>query len=222
MFCQKCGKEIPDDAANCSGCGAEMQAQSKPPVAVDITKKSLKDSVTVIKSLALNPVGELAKTFESLGASRARNVGIVFGIFFSLAVAFGVFPFFSYYGQNKLTIFLSIFFSAAILFASLSLACMISRSMMRGTGAFGQDIFIAGVSLLPLGIWSILFRILGVGNIEVIAILFTFAICYTILILFAGCARLAKLSEGFGAAAVPIMIIACAWITKIIFMALLK
>ena len=29
MFCQKCGKEIPDDLKNCPSCGAKIKSADK-------------------------------------------------------------------------------------------------------------------------------------------------------------------------------------------------
>jgi hypothetical protein len=66
----------------------------------------------------------------------------------------------------------------------------------------------------------LLAALLGAANFEVIAILFLFALTYSILILYAGCSRIGCISEAGAAPAVPIILLLSAWITKIIVVAL--
>ncbi|MDA8089861.1 MAG: hypothetical protein M0Z61_06535 [Nitrospiraceae bacterium] len=53
-------------------------------------------------------------------------------------------------------------------------------------------------------------------------ILLVFTICYTILVLYSGCTKISKISEGGSAIAVPLMLILSAWFSKLIFSVLLK
>jgi hypothetical protein len=64
--------------------------------------------------------------------------------------------------------------------------------------------------------------VLGFGNIEVIALFTFFAICVTIVMLFAGLTRICKTSERSATLAVPLMLIASTWLSKVIYAALLK
>ncbi|MDA8162903.1 MAG: hypothetical protein M0022_08410 [Desulfobacteraceae bacterium] len=67
-----------------------------------------------------------------------------------------------------------------------------------------------------------LIGLLGIGNFNVILILLVFTICYTILVLYSGCTKISKISEGGSAIAVPLMLILSAWFSKLIFSVLLK
>ena len=57
---------------------------------------------------------------------------------------------------------------------------------------------------------------------EVIAVFTLVAVCLTILMLFAGLTRICKLSERSATIAVPLMLIASAWFSKIIYTAILS
>ncbi len=57
---------------------------------------------------------------------------------------------------------------------------------------------------------------------EVIGALAVFALCLTILMLFAGCTRISKVSERLATIAVPLMLILSGWITKIIYAAMIN
>jgi hypothetical protein len=80
---------------------------------------------------------------------------------------------------------------------------------------------IAGASLLPFGFLFFVSGLLGIANFEIAALLLIFALCYAILILYTGCTRISGVAESRAAFAVPVMIIVSAWLTKILFGAIL-
>ena len=97
-----------------------------------------------------------------------------------------------------------------------------ARKVFRGqSGTLESDVFIAGVSVLPFGFASLLAGVLGVGNLEVSAIVAVFALSYTILILYTGCTRISGISEARAVQAVPIIILIAGWLSKILFGAML-
>ena len=57
---------------------------------------------------------------------------------------------------------------------------------------------------------------------EVIGALSIFALCLTILMLFAGCTRITMMSERLATIAVPLMLMLSAWFTKIIYAAMIN
>jgi acyl-CoA reductase-like NAD-dependent aldehyde dehydrogenase len=57
---------------------------------------------------------------------------------------------------------------------------------------------------------------------EAILVLSLFAMCVTILMLFAGCTKIFKMSERAATIAVPLMLIASAWLSKVIYTVLLQ
>lgn len=223
MFCQECGKEISDNAAACSSCGVSTAAPNSTAFAADKVKAASKDALQAFKMFASNPVAGMSVAFESLGQARALGVGITFGALFSLCVLFGIYRQLPEWGRPPgFSGFIKILVVAVVPFISLFGASVAGRKAFRGEGSFGHDSFIAGASLLPFGFVALLAAILGLGNIEVIAVFTLFAVCLTILMLFAGLTRIYKLSERSATVAVPLMLIASAWLSKIIYTAMLS
>jgi hypothetical protein len=59
--------------------------------------------------------------------------------------------------------------------------------------------------------------ILGMGNIEVVALVSVFALSYTILILYTACTQISEISKVRAVPAVPIIILIAGWLSKIVF-----
>ncbi len=223
MFCQKCGKEIPANAVACPSCGVSAAPPNPTALAADKVKAASKDALQAFKMFATNPVAGLSVAFESLGPARAPGVGITFGALFALCVVFAIYRLLGEWCRPQgFGGFLKILVVAVVPFISLLGAGVAGRKAFRGEGSFGHDSFIAGASLLPFGFIALLAGILGVGNFEVIAVFTLFAVCLTILMLFAGLTRICKLSEQVATLAVPLMLLVSAWLTKIIYAAMLK
>jgi hypothetical protein len=223
MFCQKCGAQVSDNGAVCSSCNASLAPPSPAAVAADKIKAASKDALQAFKMFASNPVAGLSVAFESLGQARALNVGIAFGVVFTLSVLFGVYRLLPEWGRpHGFTGFIKILVVAIVPFVSLFGASVVARKTFRGDGGLGHDSFISGASLLPLGFVAVLAGILGLANIEVIAVFTLFAVCLTILMLFAGLTRICKFSERAATVAVPLVLLASAWLSKIIYTAMLK
>jgi zinc-ribbon domain len=223
MFCQKCGTQIPENAAACPACSASTTAPKPANDGSEQIKAASKDALKAFKLFALNPVGGLSVAFESLGQARTVGVGIVFGIAFALCLLFGVYRLLPGWGRPQgIAGFFKILVVAIVPFVSLLGASIVARKAFRANGDLGHDTFIAGASLLPFGCVALLAAILGFGNIEVISVFALFAICLTILMLYAGLTRISKLSEQAATLAVPLMLIASAWLSKIIYTAMLK
>lgn len=223
MFCQKCGTQIPDNAVACSSCGVSTAAPNPTALAADKVKAASQDAFQAFKMFASNPVAGLSVAFESLGQARALGVGVTFGALFALCVVFGAYRLLPEWGRpHGFSRFIKILVVAIVPFISLLGATVLGRKTFRGEGGFGHDSFIAGSSLLPFGFVALVAGILGLGNIEVIGVFTLFAVCLTILMLFAGLTRICKISERSATIAVPLMLIASAWLSKIIYSAMLK
>src|ERR1035441_5210222 len=100
---------------------------------------------------------------------------------------------------------------ACVPFVCMAGASALARLVFRGKGGLSNDSFISGAAVLPLGCVPLLSSILGAGNIEVIGALMVFALCLTILMLFAGCTRIPMMSERMATIAVPLMLMLSAW-----------
>ena len=83
-----------------------------------------------------------------------------------------------------------------------------------------NEAFISGVALLPFGLANLVSSLIGYGNLEISVTLFIIAVCVLILILFAGLTRISMATEKVASIAVPLMLIASVWISKVLYVAL--
>lgn len=222
MFCQKCGTEMQDSQSACSNCKTPVAHPAAAPAPSEKVKAASQDAWQALKTFGGNPVGGLSHAFESLGPSRAFSVGIIFGIAFALCIAVGAYSLPPFFGRpQRFTGFIQILVVAMVPFVSLFGASAIARKMFRGEGSLGYDSFVAGASLLPYGCVAVVGAILGTGNIEVIAVFMLFALCLNILMLFASLTRICKMSDQAATIAIPLMLLACTYLSKIIYCAMM-
>lgn len=223
MFCIKCGVKNEDAASVCSSCGEALKVQNAGGAfdadkAKEHVTKTANDAWAALKSLGLDPVGGLLQTYQSLGALRALSVGVAFGFAFAFFFVLAVYkiPQINFIPSAQgVSGFFKIMIVGFTPFLSLCVACFIGSKVGNGKGDLACKSFISGVSLLPLLIVSLISAVIGVGNIEVSLILFTVAICITVMILFNGLTRIEELSDKAASYVVPLMLLVSAWIAKI-------
>ena len=239
MYCTECGGALNPATGLCPTCVPAMAGQtttgslfvapeagssSQPRVAPQVTakvKEASRDATQAFKTFASNPVGGLPVAFHSLGPPRAMGVGIVFAVFSILCVFVGVYIALPTFSKPDFADSLKIIFFGAVPFVSLLAAGAATRKVFGGQGSLHGDCFIAGAALLPIGALVLVSSVLGLANLEIAALLVVFALCYGILMLYTGVTRISLVSESRAAFAVPVMIIVCFWLTKIIFGAML-
>ncbi len=190
------------------------RVEEKPPRPI---AEILKKAANAFQQFATDPVGGMPDACKGLDNSSAVGVGITFcavfvGCFYVFA---GILPPETF---KQLPMF-SVLLAATVPFVCLTAASFLTRSAFRGAGNLGSDCFIAGAALLPTAFLLALIRLLGVRNIEVIVILAVFAECLTVLMLYTGCHRICGLTERTATFAVPVMLIANAWLVKIVYTA---
>jgi len=223
MFCKQCGAQVEDSDAACPKCSTPTGAANPAAAVTDKVKAASKDSLQAFLKFATDPVAGLAVAYESLGTARAFNVGISFGSVFSLCLlvaAYRLIP--EFFRPPGFGGFIRLLVCSVVPFVCLAGAGALARLAFRGKGGLSNDSFIAGAALLPLGCVLLLSGLLGAGNLEVIGALNVFAICLTILMLFAGCTRITMISERLATIAVPVMLMLSAWFTKIIYAAMIN
>ena len=223
MFCKQCGAQIQDNATACASCSTPIAPSNSGAAVTDKMKAASKDSLNAFLKFATDPVAGLSVAYESLGEARALSVGISFGVVFSLCLLLGSYrltP--EFLRPPGVGGFLKMLICAIVPFVCLTGAAALARLVFRGKGGLNSDSFIAGASVLPLGCVMLLSSILGAGNMEVIGALTVFALCLTILMLFAGCTRITRITERLATIAVPVMLMLSAWFTKIIYAAMIN
>ena len=221
MFCSKCGSPVADDARFCPQCSAPTNAAASGPGVGNKFKGASQDALKTFTKFAVNPVGQLAPACVSLPGKSALAVGIVFGVVFEVCCLLGglIGARFHVSGLPWQWYVVGIL-TPALAFASIAAVSWVVRKIVRGTGELNGDCFIAGASLLPLGIFVLLSGILGFGASQISMIIGVFAGCTAILMLFAGCTRYTKMSDLAATLTIPMMAVVFGivmWILTSIF-----
>lgn len=245
MFCQSCGTRLEDGTTWCTSCGAGPLRGSTDP-ASDIGNKvkvSSRDALGVMKRLLVNPVGGLPAAFATLGPDRAMTAGIALCVAYALAVAAGSVMTVSqlerltgtFLGQAGAELlaklggldasqgiagFLKIAVKALVLPASIAAVGFGIRKIASASAPVAADVFTAGAALVPWAVATVIAGIIGLGNAEVVLLLYFFATVYLVLMLYAGFTRVGGMSDSAGAPAVPVAILLAAWLCKVVFVAL--
>jgi hypothetical protein len=222
MYCQNCAREIDANAEICSGCGAPVAREKA--ASADFgnrAKAASQNALNAFKVFAMNPVGGLPAAFQSLDRRRAKEVGIVFSVVFALCVVIGTYMALPAWGKPGLKGIFGLLIVGSIPPAGIIGASAVARKVFSAAGSLEGDVFMAGASLLPVGFVALLAGILGVGNIEVLAVLAAFAGCYMVLMLYTGCTQISKIADARAAATVPVMLLLSAWLCKVVFVAML-
>lgn len=240
MFCRSCGKSLPDVSQFCDGCGLTTIPAGGVGLAAGVgisrqlgenVKARSKDAWAGLKIFALSPVGGLPKSMALFDEHRALGAGLMFAVFYEVAVLLSLYLLGSRLGAlfgigisfGDLTAgqIVKLIVVGFIPFATLVGASALVRVSLRGTGTFAGDVYTSGAAMLPLGIVMLAAALLGAANVEVLAVLLLFAMTYTVLILYSGCSRIACVPEAGAAPAVPIMLLLSAWLTKVFVAAIL-
>lgn len=239
MDCSRCGTVNRAEARACRHCGSPLAVASwSPPVESNAARltpgygsspaRDSSEGSGDLARLLRHPLQDAAAVYASLGPKRAAVVGLCCAIASLVAAGLGVWLGLKRSGAlsylslmpdfdislGTWTKFLAV---SLIPFLSLVVSMMAARLLFRGSGRLEGDVFVAGAAVLPFGALILLAGLLGVGNLEVIAALAVFALCWTVLILFVGCTRVAHMSADAAGLAVPTMILLCGWLTKVLF-----
>jgi hypothetical protein len=206
-----------------SPAAGEMPAGSPPQVsqAAEKTAVACKDALEAFKLFVTDPVGGMPRAFEKLGTQRAVGAGLAFGGVSLVCLCFLIYKIFKIFGAGcTFDDFFKMLMVSAVPFASLLVVCMAGNKMLKGEGMFGHDCFIAGASLLPGAFLALLTAILGIGNLEVIIALGVVSVCLMVLMLFSGFTRIYKIKESLATIAVPVTLLICCWLSKVIYVAM--
>ncbi|MBN4048233.1 hypothetical protein JYU09_01490, partial [bacterium AH-315-O15] len=184
-------------------------------------KGAANDVFATLSNLGIDPVGGLPKAYNGLGESRALGVGLAFGVAFAICLAIAIlqvpFPFVDLTGFGGFIKLLNI---GIVPFIGLAAASFLVGKIGHATTSIQLSTFIAGVALLPLGLAMLIASLVGLGNLEVSIIVVVVAFCLHVLILFAGLTRIGVVTDKVASYSVPAMLIASAWLSKVLFVAL--
>jgi len=144
-----------------------------------------KHIVDAFKLLALDPPGRIVEVYRTLGTRRAAGLAAGLGVAFIVCLLAGFalqryfVPDTGWQYGNRSTLSakeaMAIILVGVVIFMGLALGSLACRSLIKGGGAFGQDLFAAGVAVYAVSpfllVAGLTASILG-GTVAVAALLF--------------------------------------------------
>jgi hypothetical protein len=224
MICPKCGHAVNAGVVFCGECGATIPDTKPEPASPGARLKTIAEKVgKTFLAVFENPVENLPPYFQRMKKQEALEVGIALAVLFDLCALFGIYMMLPHWaGSPGFADILKILIFGFVPPAALTGAIFLARKVFRASaGTIESDVFLAGIALIPIGILLLLSGVLGIGNLEVTALVAVFALSYTVLILFTGCAGISEIATVRAVPAVPIIILVTAWLSKIVFAAML-
>jgi hypothetical protein len=190
--------------------------------------------------LLKDPVGGLAKSFSMFDPARAKMVGLLFGGAYAIAATIASAVLFNAlmglflgmaggglgaaapgFGGPTFGMIIKFFLIGVIYFAAMVTGCLLTRMIFKGAGDLASDIYIGGACLLPAAACLLAACVLAYISFYLVIAIYVFALCYTILMLYAGCLQIVKITEAKAALAVPVMLIIAGGIAGIVLRTLL-
>lgn len=228
MTCPQCESPVGENAMFCGACGAAIKDAAAQSVPAEPTaggaeiEKLVRATLTVLKAIVVNPVDRLPNVFTELQKLEALKVGLVLAGIFDLCAIIGLYLALPHWaGFPGLGDILKLLLLGIVPPAAITGACVLARKTFQGkAGTIESDVFLAGVSLAPMGLLLLLSGLLGIGNIDVELLVGVFALTYTILILYVGCTQISQIATSRAVPAVPIVILIAGWLSKVIFAAM--
>lgn len=173
---------------------------------------SLKDAAEAFKFLVTNPVGGVSPAFEKLGPARAQGAGVVYGVVFALCYTFFFYRILATEGGQAR--FWSALGISIVPFCCLVIATSLVRMIFRGRAGFGQDVYVAGTSLLPFALAALVIALSMLNESPTtlealrtfernLTIALSAAAYLTVLMLYAGFTRVGRISERAATIGVP-------------------
>ncbi|BAZ43908.1 putative DnaJ domain-containing protein [Chondrocystis sp. NIES-4102] len=155
-----------------------------------------------------NPGGGLLPAFSRLNTRQLKLVGIVYGIFSSLAFVISYFmtglP-----SQQSIWKLLAI---GMIPFIALLITSSIVHNLVHRRSSLATDIFIAGTSIAPIAFSFVIIAFIPLSFFPIMIPLTIFGISYSILTLYIGYVQLLNMTEAKAAIIVALLAVANSYI----------
>ena len=161
------------------------------------------NSLMTLSLSFFNPEGGLLPAFSRLTAKQSKQVGVIYGLFSSLC-------FVCAYFMTGLTLKIAVwqlFLIGIIPFISLIATGNILRFTIHQRGNFSSDVFVAGVTIAPLALASVLAGFIPITIFSLIIPLLLFGLSYSALTLHASYSQILNINESKAALTVALMLV---------------
>jgi hypothetical protein len=194
------------DSAKSSPAG-DHQYREQLQAARGFAAQASREAAGAFKSLMADPIGGLATCFESLGRTRALQVGAAFVTIFIVLWLVASIIGFSLPGlplsaDETIRVILRMLVVAVVMSAAMIGVSALFRMLAKSGIGVEADLFVVGTALLPLGLAAFLSSIL---RVQLVMIAFVFATTFTTLILYTGQTSIVRHTPRMGAIAVAAM-----------------
>jgi len=229
MFCSQCGSPADAAAAACAQCGFDF-AVARPAINAERVGAASRDAFRAITLLLRDPVGSIGAAYDAFTPRQVLDVGITLCAAFIVSCVIatrmiagaaqrfgGGFVAFNIGFKEVITTLLVGSVPVGSIVAILTFLQVIAKKPRD----LRRALFAGGAALVPMAFLNVLGGILGMANAEVLMLVGLFVLCYTVLLIYAGCHLVIGISSAWSAAAVPVVVIATAWLTKIILVAMM-
>ncbi len=166
--------------------------------------KIMRDAVRDVVQILRNPSGNLLPLFSRLTQRQAAGMGLLYAVLSWTAIAtVGEL----YWSQSWPLSAQQVWVLGIVIWAALILMGALLRLLTRQGGSWAGDVFVAGVTLLPLAMLMILSVPLSSLGSGFMAAASMFTLCYSVLLLYAGCTQISDIPESMAVLAVPFMFV---------------
>lgn len=246
MFCPECGSQLAAGATACGNCGTPLSGAGAAPSAMpaisadpepdrvltsgtqpaaatgeDHTNKLpdlVANTLRLVKQVAQDPISGLSTAFESVSKKEALQVALLLIGINALLCALGIsVAIRGVWGGPGASDFVEMFLAAVLWPAAIWGALVLARRVFDGQrGSLEGDCFITAFAVLPSSLTSITLFIFGVNNLELLAVPFTFALSYSVFVLYAGCTRVSGIPHRRAIPSVPLILLFAGLILRIL------
>lgn len=196
-------------------------SSAPPSPALQAVSAGIADARVALSHLAINPAAGLPAAWQSLGPKRAVTAGVTL-----LAGTAALFLALVYFSQSFAWIrpgdssgFLKLLFASAASLGVWTMALIGAQKVLGGAPGLEGAVLVTGSLSLLWVLGLLAYVLLGWRNFEALSVVVVAIGCVNVLQLFIGLTRVLGVREREATLAIPLVIIAGVWGTKIIFTA---
>lgn len=224
VFCGHCGAQKAPSARFCPSCGKPEAGAGAASLSGDRMGRIGKDVLTVLRSLARDPVGGLRHAYGRIDHGEAwwtTGALLLAGLLLAVVgVTIGAGRLSGGFVQVRVPFFATFLSLLATPLVLAGGSYGLRRLTVPGPHTPQADLFTAAAALLPVGLATFLAGLLGAGNAEIAFLLLFFGGILAVLMVFAGWTTLGGMTPRLAAWLLPLVLAVALWAAKVILFAL--